>query len=57
MRKHLIIITSGVNLMAKLYVLLRSYKRNLELLILYYSLRSYMKQVIIWLKIMILNET
>ena len=57
MRKHLIIITSGVNLIAKLYVLLRSYKRNLELLILYYSLRSYMKQVIIWLKIMILNET
>ena len=57
MRKHLTIITSSVNLIAKLYVLLRSYKRNLELLILYYSLRSYMKQVIIWLKIMILNET
>ena len=57
MRKHLIIITSGVNLIAKLYVLMRSYKRNLELLILYYSLRSYMKQVIIWLKVMILNET
>ena len=43
--------------MKKLYVLKWSHARQLQVLILYYSLQSYIKQIIFWQDIMFLNET
>ena len=42
--KRLIIMSCRFDLIAKLYVLMWSYVKHLEVLILHYSLRSYMKQ-------------